>query len=137
MNDEWKSVDDAMYDDFWATVFAVGTYNGKRWFGWYYCGPAVDVTKKGVPFILYESYDYDDEFEDDFSGAPASFGPPETIDAALAQGMDLPTIEEAEQALLREALRRFDGNRRQTAEALGISERTLYRKVKDLEDEEA
>ncbi|HIG74738.1 MAG TPA: sigma-54-dependent Fis family transcriptional regulator [Bacteroidetes bacterium] len=79
----------------------------------------------------------DDEFEDDFSGAPASFGPPETIDAALAQGMDLPTIEEAEQALLREALRRFDGNRRQTAEALGISERTLYRKVKDLEDEEA
>ena len=60
---KWKSVDDAMYDDFWATVFAVGTYNGKRWFGWYYCGPAVDVTKKGVPFILYESYDYDDEFE--------------------------------------------------------------------------
>ena len=45
-------------------------------------------------------------------------------------------MEEAEQALIAEALRRFDGNRRQTAKALGISERTLYRKIKDLEEEE-
>ncbi|MEM1041871.1 MAG: sigma 54-interacting transcriptional regulator [Bacteroidota bacterium] len=45
----------------------------------------------------------------------------------------LPTMEETEQALIAEALRRFDGNRRETAKALGISERTLYRKIKDLE----
>lgn len=45
----------------------------------------------------------------------------------------LPTIEEAEKALILEALRRFDGNRRQTAKVLGISERTLYRKLKSLD----
>jgi len=55
--------------------------------------------------------------------------------AALRIGAGpLPTVEEAEQALIAEALRRFGGNRRQTAKALGISERTLYRKLKDLED---
>ncbi|NNF58649.1 MAG: sigma 54-interacting transcriptional regulator [Rhodothermaceae bacterium] len=52
---------------------------------------------------------------------------------ALERGSTLPTMEEAERLLIVEALRRFDGNRRQTAEALGISERTLYRKIKDLE----
>ncbi len=45
----------------------------------------------------------------------------------------LPTIEEAEKALILEALRRFEGNRRQTAKVLGISERTLYRKLKSLD----
>jgi DNA-binding NtrC family response regulator len=49
-------------------------------------------------------------------------------------GGPLPTIEEAENALIVEALRRFDGNRRQTAKTLGISERTLYRKLKDLDE---
>ena len=47
----------------------------------------------------------------------------------------LPTIEEAEKGLILEALRRFDGNRRQTAKVLGISERTLYRKLKSLDIE--
>ncbi|PEN05799.1 sigma-54-dependent Fis family transcriptional regulator [Longimonas halophila] len=46
----------------------------------------------------------------------------------------LPTVQEAERQLIRKALRRFDGNRRKTAEALDISERTLYRKLKDMED---
>jgi len=45
----------------------------------------------------------------------------------------LPTIEEAEKALILEALRRFEGNRRHTAKVLGISERTLYRKLKSLD----
>ena len=45
----------------------------------------------------------------------------------------IPTIEEAEKALILEALRRFEGNRRQTAKVLGISERTLYRKLKSLD----
>ncbi len=56
---------------------------------------------------------------------------PESFEAALADGLPLPTMEEAEAALIAEALRRFEGNRRQSAEALGISERTLYRKLKD------
>ena len=58
---------------------------------------------------------------------------PETFADVLADGLPLPTMEDAETALIREALRRFDGNRRQTADALGISERTLYRKIKDIE----
>jgi DNA-binding NtrC family response regulator len=60
---------------------------------------------------------------------------PDVGDSPLHIGSGpLPTVEEAEQALITEALRRFGGNRRQTAKALGISERTLYRKLKDLED---
>ncbi|NNF03063.1 MAG: sigma-54-dependent Fis family transcriptional regulator, partial [Rhodothermales bacterium] len=49
---------------------------------------------------------------------------------------DIPTLEDAEKSLITTALKRFDGNRRQTAEALGISERTLYRKLKEMEAEE-
>ena len=56
---------------------------------------------------------------------------PDSIEEALAEGLPLPTMEQAEAALIAEALRRFDGNRRQSADALGISERTLYRKLKD------
>lgn len=48
---------------------------------------------------------------------------------------ELPTLEDAEHHLIRRALRRFDGNRRQTARALGISERTLYRKLKDIDED--
>ena len=47
----------------------------------------------------------------------------------------LPTLEDAERQLITEALRRFDSNRRQTAKALGISERTLYRKIKELDED--
>ncbi|PSQ83149.1 MAG: sigma-54-dependent Fis family transcriptional regulator [Bacteroidetes bacterium QS_7_67_15] len=47
----------------------------------------------------------------------------------------LPTLEEAEEDLIRQALRRFEGNRRRTARALGISERTLYRKLKDIDED--
>jgi transcriptional regulator with PAS, ATPase and Fis domain len=48
---------------------------------------------------------------------------------------DLPTLEEAEKDLIARALKQFDGNRRKTAEALGISERTLYRKLKDIDED--
>ena len=46
-----------------AQVFAVGTYKGEKWFGWYFCGPAVTITRKGIPWILKESYEYDKKFE--------------------------------------------------------------------------
>jgi transcriptional regulator with PAS, ATPase and Fis domain len=39
------------------------------------------------------------------------------------------TMQEVEKRLIGAALERYEGNRRQTAEALGISERTLYRKL--------
>jgi DNA-binding NtrC family response regulator len=41
----------------------------------------------------------------------------------------IPSIEETEQFLIQQALTKFDGNRRKASEALGISERTLYRKL--------
>ena len=104
--------------------------------------PFADVPEAGVehevtyePPPLASTYDAADthfELEDD----GAARGLPPDIETALAQGLPLPTMEEAETALIREALRRFEGNRRQTAEALGISERTLYRKIKDIGDDE-
>jgi transcriptional regulator with PAS, ATPase and Fis domain len=42
---------------------------------------------------------------------------------------EIPSIEEAEKYLIIKALKKFDGNRRKAADALGISERTLYRKI--------
>jgi len=56
--------------------------------------------------------------------------------SASASG-ELPTLESAERMLIEEALARYDGNRRQTAQALGISERTLYRKIKEFENQDA
>jgi len=48
---------------------------------------------------------------------------------------EIPTLEEAERELITQALKRFDGNRRKTSRALGISERTLYRKLKDIDED--
>ena len=62
---------------------------------------------------------------------PASAEPVEEDDDEEA----LPTLEEAEKQLISRALKRFDGNRRKTAQALGISERTLYRKLKDIDED--
>lgn len=45
------------------------------------------------------------------------------------RGDNIPSIEETEQFLIEQSLRKFDGNRRKASEALGISERTLYRKL--------
>ncbi|PLX26461.1 MAG: sigma-54-dependent Fis family transcriptional regulator [Ignavibacteria bacterium] len=41
------------------------------------------------------------------------------------------TLQEVEEALIAQALERYHGNRRLAADALDISERTLYRKIKD------
>ncbi len=46
------------------------------------------------------------------------------------RGMDtIPSVEDAEKFLIKLALERFEGNRRKAAETLGMSERTLYRKL--------
>ena len=73
------------------------------------------------------------EVEDEVADEPATAG---VFADFLPSTPELPTMEEAELALIREALRRFEGNRRQTSRALGISERTLYRKLRDLDGEE-
>ncbi|WP_103020687.1 sigma-54 interaction domain-containing protein [Salinibacter altiplanensis] len=56
-------------------------------------------------------------------------------DPATETPDELPTLEESEKQLISRALKQFDGNRRKTAEALGISERTLYRKLKDIDED--
>jgi len=43
------------------------------------------------------------------------------------------TMGDAEEAMIRKALERHGGNRKEAAAELGISERTLYRKLKSLE----
>ena len=48
--------------DSWSSIFLTGTYKGSNWLGWYSCGPAVDVTEKGIAYILKDSPDADDGF---------------------------------------------------------------------------
>ncbi len=66
-------------------------------------------------------------------------GEDEADDSALPDFMTntqaLPTLEDAEHELITRALKQFEGNRRQAAKALGISERTLYRKLKEIDEE--
>ena len=52
------------------------------------------------------------------------------VDAAGHNGQVLP-LEEVEKRMIAGALGRFEGNRRLAAKALNISERTLYRKIKE------
>ena len=42
-----------------------------------------------------------------------------------------PSLQEIEKRAIAEALQRFKGNRRVAARTLNISERTLYRKIKE------
>lgn len=47
----------------------------------------------------------------------------------LFEEKGVPSLEDTEKILIQIALQKFDGNRRKASEALGISERTLYRKI--------
>ncbi len=67
--------------------------------------------------------------------SPSRETEPEIDAEATDEPDELPTLEEAEKQLISQALKRFDGNRRKTAQALGISERTLYRKLKDIDED--
>ena len=52
-----------------------------------------------------------------------------TTPAAAGESL---SIDEKKSELIREALEKYHGNRKQAAAGLGISERTLYRKIKEL-----
>ncbi len=57
---------------------------------------------------------------------------PESEESVLLKffgGDEIPSIEAAEQFLIKQALTKYDGNRRKASDTLGISERTLYRKL--------
>ncbi len=47
------------------------------------------------------------------------------------QKPEITTIAEMERRMIEKSLIKFEGNRRQAADALGISERTLYRKIQE------
>lgn len=50
------------------------------------------------------------------------------------QGMDDLSLQKAGADLIRKALEKYHGNRKQAAAELGISERTLYRKLKSMDE---
>jgi DNA-binding NtrC family response regulator len=52
-------------------------------------------------------------------------------DEMLTEPKSVPSLEDMEKKLIEETLNRFDGNKRKTAKSLRISERTLYRKIKE------
>lgn len=67
-----------------------------------------------------------------FSEADISEEPEEEQENAFARffnGNEIPSIEKTERFLIEQALKAYEGNRRKASEALGISERTLYRKL--------
>lgn len=59
----------------------------------------------------------------------------EPEEAVAEEEETFPTLEDAERRLIARALKTFNGNRRRTARTLGISERTLYRKLKEFEED--
>ena len=48
------------------------------------------------------------------------------------KGAEVISLKSMEENHIRELLQRYRGNRKQVADALGISERTIYRKLKRL-----
>lgn len=57
----------------------------------------------------------------------------ESVIDSFFDGDEIPSIEKAEKFLIQQALKKFEGNRRKASEALGVSERTLYRKLDQYE----
>lgn len=55
----------------------------------------------------------------------------ETIEIPVGELEEGVSIEDQEKALIEKALHATDGHRKEAAEKLGISERTLYRKMKE------
>ena len=57
----------------------------------------------------------------------------EVVRDPIVTGNEPLTMGDAEEVMIRKALERHNGNRKEAAAELGISERTLYRKLKSLE----
>jgi len=103
----------------------------------------VAATRTGMPsvqdpgrlLVMHEETGNGGSFIED---APYEFEPSADYTPAEEEAdSKMPTLEDAERTLILSALKRFENNRRQTAEALGISERTLYRKLKEIEASES
>ncbi|MEZ4702768.1 MAG: sigma-54 dependent transcriptional regulator [Rhodothermales bacterium] len=113
-----------------------------------------DYERSGSPFVIVRENAGEDAFSTLVEEVPyeleptsvpgrpllgAGSPPPRDYDDIEPEEEDaepvFPTLESAEQQLIADALKYYKGNRRQTARALGISERTLYRKLKEIDEE--
>lgn len=96
-----------------------------------------DVNPNLLPASTIDSYTDSDDYNHSFdeSSPPIEAGSQEVeenMDSALLKflsGDDIPSIEATERFLIERALEKYDGNRRKASDKLGISERTLYRKI--------
>lgn len=79
---------------------------------------SIYTNKDGEQTLGVSSQDHEAETEEEDDPAKSIF-----------QGKEIPSIEDAEKYLIEQALKKFEGNRRKASEALGVSERTLYRKL--------
>jgi DNA-binding NtrC family response regulator len=61
---------------------------------------------------------------------PAGFAASETLEAARTAGDEESRLDSLEKSVILQTLKRFDGNRTRTAMELGISVRTLQRRLK-------
>ncbi len=98
-----------------------------------------DVQTTYLPPAKFERYEENDNLglSSDVESGGSHFEQseheiPENIDPALLQFLgeeSIPSLEATERFLIERALDKYDGNRRKASEKLGISERTLYRKI--------
>ena len=104
--------------------------------------PATSVPYRAITYENETPVAYLEDGKDDHDVEPGTdytfeIEAPVSPDASESDAeADLPTLELAERELIKRALQLHGGNRKATAEALGISARTLYRKLKDLNGDE-
>ncbi len=78
------------------------------------------LPNRNAPAILHDVDKEDGEIVHEEKNAPET-----EVEAGI------PSLEEAEREMIRKSLERNNGKRKKAAEELGISERTLYRKIKE------
>ena len=85
------------------------------------------------PSTNEESIDHDsvvgDDSEGPFEDSNPTSNPMELLRSADWKEGEFPSLESLERTVIEQALETFEGNRRKASTALGISERTLYRKI--------
>ncbi|NBC28301.1 MAG: AAA domain-containing protein [Bacteroidetes bacterium] len=83
---------------------------------------SIYTNKQGEESLGVRSMEPEDDEETDEESVDSFFNDDE-----------IPSIEKAEKFLIQQALKKFEGNRRKASQALGVSERTLYRKLDQYE----
>ncbi|KAH8065462.1 hypothetical protein JL721_8216 [Aureococcus anophagefferens] len=58
---KWRAKDEGKA---WSSVFLAGTYKGSKYFGYYFCGPPVAVTERGIAYILKDTAHADTDFHE-------------------------------------------------------------------------